>query len=229
VHDPQLLRVERDGFYGSNETGLLSGTTVHDPADRRFTTGGRVVEEMQVRLYDGDQRVAGDRGRGRPACNGPSLALGYWDDAEANGELFTDDGWMFMGDVVEIDDEGYLTVVGRTSDFIIRGGKNISAAAVEEEVATHPRVRLCAAVAVPDDRLGERVGVFVELTAGELDLDDLAAHLRGRGVSKEWWPEHLAVLEELPRSSGGKVAKGELRSQVGRFVGQPPGRSQAES
>lgn len=209
-------------FYGSNETGLLSGTTVDDPPERRFTTGGRVVDDMQVRLYDGDTRLAGDRGRGRPACQGPALALGYWDDPAANEQLFTDDGWMLMGDIVEIDDDGYLAVVGRTSDFVIRGGKNISAAAVEEEVASHPRVRLAAAVAVPDDRLGERVGVFVELTDGGLTLDDLTGHLERRGVSKEWWPEHLAVLDELPRSSGGKVAKGELRGLVGRFAESPP-------
>ena len=199
-------------FYGSNETGLLSGTTVRDSRERRFNTGGRVVDEMEVRLYDPEgMRLAGDRGRGRPACRGPALALGYWDDEEANSELFTDDGWMLMGDIVEIDDEGYLTVVGRTSDFIIRGGKNISAVAVEEEVATHPAVRLCAAVPVPDDRLGERVAVFVELSAGPLTLADLTDHLEQRGVTREWWPERLHVLDSLPRSSGGKVAKSELR------------------
>jgi acyl-CoA synthetase len=199
-------------FYGSNETGLLSGTTVDDPRERRFTTGGRVVDDMEVRLYAADgERVVADRGRGRPACRGPALALGYWDDDDANAELFTDDGWMFMGDIVEIDEEGYLSVVGRTSDFIIRGGKNISAVAVEEEVATHPAVRLCAVVAVPDERLGERVAAFVELTGGTLDLDGLTAHLERRGVTREWWPEYLHVLASLPRSSGGKVAKSELR------------------
>ncbi len=203
-------------FYGSNETGMLSGTRVDDPLERRITTGGRVVPEMQVRLYDlEDRRIPGDRGEGRPACKGPATALGYWDDDAANRELFTDDGWMFMGDVVRIDDEGWLTVVARTADFIIRGGKNISAPAVEEEVSTHPAVALAAAVAVPDARLGERVGVFVELRSGAtLDLADLTAHLAERGVSKEWWPEHLWVLPELPRSSGGKVAKSELRARL---------------
>ncbi len=199
-------------FYGSNETGLLSGTTVDDSRERRLTTGGRVVDEMQVRLYDAEgERVVGDRGRGRPACRGPALSLGYWDDDAANAELFTDDGWMLMGDIVEIDDDGYLSVVGRTSDFIIRGGKNISAAAVEEEVSSHPAVRLCAVVAVPDERLGERVAAYVELTHGTLTLTELTDHLDRRGVTKEWWPEYLYVLPTLPRSSGGKVAKSELR------------------
>ena len=84
---------------------------------------------------------------------------------------------------------------------------------MEEEVTSHPRVRLAAAVAVADDRLGERVGVYVELTEGDLTLAALTDHLDARGVSKEWWPEHLTVLDELPRSSGGKVAKGELRGR----------------
>ncbi len=209
-------------FYGSNETGMLSGTRVDDPIERRLTSGGRVVGDMQVRLYDGDgQRIAGDTGEGRPACRGPATALGYWDDEAGNAELFTEDGWMFMGDVVRIDDEGWLTVVARTADFVIRGGKNISAPAVEEEVATHPAVSLAAVVAVPDERLGERVGVFVELRPGtRLDLEGLAAHLDARGVSREWWPEHLWVLDRMPRSSGGKIAKSELQQ---RARGRSPG------
>ena len=121
-----------------------------------------------------------------------------------------------MGDLATIDDDGYLNVVGRSSDFIIRGGKNVSAAQVEAEVASHPSVALCAAVPVPDEVFGERVCVFVELRAGEppLVLDDLRAHLDARGTSKELWPERLEILDALPRSSGGKVAKGELRNLV---------------
>jgi acyl-CoA synthetase len=208
-------------FYGSNETGVLSGTRAEDPLERRITTGGRVIPEMEVRLYDLEgRRIPGDRGEGRPACKGPATTLGYWDDDAANRELFTDDGWMFMGDVVRIDDDGWLAVVARTADFIIRGGKNISAPAVEEEVATHPAVVLAAAVAGPDERLGERVGVFVELRPGAaLDLPALTAHLAERGVSKEWWPERLWVLPELPRSSGGKVAKSELKDLVKTLAG----------
>ncbi len=208
-------------FYGSNETGLLSGTKVDDPAERRLTTGGRCVPEMQVRLYDLDgHRIPGDIGTGRPACRGPAMTTGYYDDPPANVELFTDDGWMFMGDVVTIDEERWLSVVGRTSDFVIRGGKNISAPAVEEEVATHPAVAMVAVVPAPDERLGEKVAAFVEIRPGtSLDLDGLKDHLAGRGVTKEWWPEHLFVVDALPRSSGGKVAKGELRADAARRVG----------
>ena len=196
-------------FYGSNETGAISATTVDDPLERRLGTAGRVIPEMNVRLLDVD-----GEGRGVPAAKGPTLCLGYWDDPAANAELFTADGWMLMGDLAVIDTDGYLTVVGRTSDFIVRGGKNISAAEVESEVGSHPAIAVCAAVAAPDPTFGERVCVFVELRADATapTLDDLRAHLAARGTGKELWPERLVVLDALPRSSGGKVAKGDLRA-----------------
>lgn len=197
-------------FYGSNETGALSCTTLSDPPERRLTTAGRLIREMQVRLFATDQPA-----RGQPGCRGPLLSLGYWDDESANRQLFTGDGWMLTGDVVEVDDDGYLRVVGRTSDFIIRGGKNISAPAVEAEVAKHPSVVLVAAVGTPDGVFGERVTVFVTVRPGHaLDLEGLRAHLESEGVTKEWWPERLVVLDDLPRASGGKVAKAELRNYL---------------
>ena len=197
-------------FYGSNETGALSRTTVRDDREHRLRTAGRVIDSMNVRLF----------GEGQPGCKGPLVSRGYYDDPAGNAELYTEDGWMLMGDIVSIDDDGYLTVVGRVSDFIIRGGKNVSAAQVEHEVGTHPAVALVAAVAAPDDLFGERVAVYVVLRppATSLTLDELTAHLAGRGVSKELWPEHLVVLADLPRASGGKIAKGDLREDArGRF------------
>jgi acyl-CoA synthetase len=114
--------------------------------------------------------------------------------------------------VVELDRDGYLTVIGRTADVIIRGGTNISAAQVEEAVAGHPAVALAAAVAVADPVFGERVCVFAELAPGrELQLDGLRDHLRAGGVSPHLWPERLEVLPALPLTLGGKVAKAELR------------------
>ena len=204
-------------FYGSNETGMLSGTRLSDPRSARLRSGGKCEPEMDCALYDPDdgRLLPGLRGRGQPACRGPATALGYYDDDKANTELMTDDGRMLMGDIVEIDDDGYLRVAGRTSDFIIRGGKNISAPAVEDEVMTHPAVAMVAAVAAPDPVFGERVAAYVELAAGtSLDLDGLREHLAERGVSREWWPEHLFVVDSLPRSSGGKVAKGHLKKDA---------------
>ncbi|MET1003763.1 MAG: class I adenylate-forming enzyme family protein, partial [Acidimicrobiia bacterium] len=169
-------------FFGSNETGLISGTTLEDPRDRRLRTAGKCIDDMQVRLYSNGRDVTAS-GRGQPAGRGPATCLGYLDDDAANRELFTHDGWMLMGDICTLDDEGWLTVVGRTSDFIIRGGKNISAAQVEDEVATHPAVALAAAVAQPDPVFGERVCVYAELQPGKtLELEELLAHLDARGT-----------------------------------------------
>jgi acyl-CoA synthetase len=206
-------------FYGSNETGALSGTTPADPQEKRLRTAGRVIPEMHVRLLDPetDADITTTGGPGVPAGKGPTLCLGYWDDPEANRALFTADGWMRMGDLATVDADGYLTVVGRTSDFVIRGGKNISAAEVEAEVSTHPAVALCAVVAIPDSVLGERVCACVELRPGRaLDLDALRTHLAARGTGKELWPERLIAMDALPRSSGGKIAKGELRDRAAR-------------
>jgi acyl-CoA synthetase len=203
-------------FYGSNETGALSRTTLDDTRERRLRTAGRVIPEMHVRLFSEDGvDITASGGPGIAACKGAVNCLGYYDDADANARLYTADGWMLSGDFCTIDAEGYLTVAGRASDFIIRGGKNISAAQVEDEVSSHPAVALAAAVAMPDPVFGERVCVFVELRPdASLDLDELREHLTARGVGKELWPERLVVLEALPRASGGKVAKGELRERV---------------
>ena len=132
-----------------------------------------------------------------------------------NAQLYTADGWMKTGDIATVDAEGYLRLAGRTADFIIRGGKNISAVEVEEMVATHPAVAVAAAVAMPDPLFGERVCAFAELRKGaSLDLAGLVEHLLAQGMSKELLPERLEILAELPRSSGGKIAKGRLREMI---------------
>jgi acyl-CoA synthetase len=207
-------------FYGSNETGALSRTTMLDDREHRLQTAGRIIPDMHVRLLDdvGVDIPVPDT-PGHPVCKGPATCLGYLDDERADEELFTADGWMRIGDLCTIDADGYLRVVGRTSDIIIRGGKNISAPAVEAEVAEHPAVAVAAAVAMPDEVFGERVCLYAELEPGAaLDLDGLVTFLRAQGVSPEWFPERLIVLDALPRASGGKVAKGELRADIRRRV-----------
>jgi acyl-CoA synthetase len=200
-------------FYGSNETGLLSATTLDDSRERRLRTGGRIVPEMSVRLFDGDRDVTAT-GRGQPACRGPATSLGYLGGAD-HDMLFTSDGWMRMGDICEIDTDGYLSVTGRTSDFILRGGKNISAAQVEDAVMTHPAVAVAAAIAMQDPVFGEKVCVYTELVdKHSVDLPGLVEHLLALGTSKELLPERLIVVDELPRSSGGKIAKSALRADI---------------
>jgi len=204
-------------FYGSNETGALSCTTTRDTRDVRLRSAGHVLPSMQVRLYDDAGNDVTASGIGQPACKGPVTSLGYYEDVAATAKLYARDGWMLTGDIATVDEDGVLRVVGRVADFIIRGGKNISGAAVEEAVATHPAVALAAAVAMPDPVYGERVCVYVELRPGtSLTLDSLREHLAARGTTREWWPERLIVLPALPRASGGKIAKGELRADLER-------------
>ena len=205
-------------FYGSNETGALSRTTMRDDRGHRLATAGQVIPEMRVRLLDDDDRdITEPNVPGNPVCRGPATCFGYLDDAAANAALFTADGWMRIGDVCEIDADGYLRVVGRTSDIIIRGGKNLSAPAIEAEIAQHPAIALGAIVAMPDPVFGERVCLYAELHPGAtLELDEVVAFLGERGISREWFPERLVVLDALPRASGGKVAKGVLRDDIRR-------------
>jgi acyl-CoA synthetase len=211
-------------FYGSNETGALSRTTLRDSREIRLRSAGHVLPEMNVRLFDDEGRDVTASGRGQPGCKGPLTSAGYHDDDAANRALFTEDGWMLTGDIATLDADGVLRVVGRVADFIIRGGKNISGPLVEQQVATHPAVSLAAAVAMPDRVYGERVCVYAELRPGaSLDLPELVGYLRERGTSVEYLPERLVVVDALPRSSGGKIAKGALRDDIRRRIEQETG------
>lgn len=207
-------------FYGSNEAGPISVTSVHDSRERRLTTGGRVIPAMRPRLFAEDgTELTRTGGPGRCAVLGPGCSPGYFNDPAANAALRRDDGWMLTGDLVTIDSEGYLTVTGRATDFIIRGGQNISTQAVEEAVASCPRVHQAAVVSRPDEVMGERVCAYVVTADGaELGWEELHAHLAATGVSKNAWPEWLATLPELPLGTGGKVDRARLRGDaVQRF------------
>ena len=205
-------------FYGSNEIGPFSCTALSDPEERRLGTVGRVVAGLDVRLYDEHGAdVTATGGPGQPGGRGPGVVGGgYWEDDAANAALFSPDGYLLMPDLVTIDSDGYVRIAGRKSDIIIRGGKNNSAAAVESDVGRHPAVDMVAAIPVPDPIFGERVCAVVSLRdpAGSLELAELVSFLAAGGVGKEYFPEHLVVLDELPQSMGGKIAKSELKKLV---------------
>lgn len=186
-------------FYGSNEAGPISVTRVSDDRPHRLGTVGRPIPSARLRLLPPDGRIA---------VNGPGCSDGYYNDDSLVGP----DGWLLTGDLGELDTDGYLRVTGRASDFIIRGGHNISALAVEEAVGGHPRVAQVAVVAVPDEVLGERVCAYVVTVDGvPLGLRELREHLDANGVSKHNWPEHLVCRPSLPLGTGGKVDKAALR------------------
>lgn len=203
-------------FYGSNEAGPISVTRASDSRDRRLQTSGRVIPEMHPRLFDAEGNdITATGTRGQCGCRGPGVTPGYYNNPDATSALFRSDGWMLTGDIVEIDKEGYLSVVGRASDFIIRGGHNISAVAVEDELASHPRIGQVAAVGMPDEVLGERVCVYVVSNdGGDLSLEEVTAHLERQAVSKSQWPEHVVNLPELPVGPGGKTHKAKLREDI---------------
>lgn len=202
-------------FYGSNETGAVSATRPEDPPHKRLTTAGKPIPEMQLRLFDPDGNDVTATGAGQPAVKGPVVSRGYLGSPEATAELIRPDGWVMLGDLVELDEEGYLRVVGRTDDIIIRGGKNLSAAAIEEGVSAHPDVALAAAIGIPDAVFGERAAAYVELRPGaRLVLDDLKTFLEEEQVARELWPEALVVFDSLPHNVGGKVAKSALRDDA---------------
>jgi acyl-CoA synthetase len=200
-------------FYGSNESGALSRTTVLDTPEKRLTTAGQLLPEMEVAIVDPTTgRPVPPGERGQPTCRGPLMSSGYFGDEAADAELFDADGRLRMPDLVELDDDGYLRVVGRVADIIIRGGMNISATDVEEALARHPDVERVAVVGAPDATFGERVCAFVVARADRsVDLDGLRAHMAELGMARHSWPELLHRVTSLPVSAGEKVAKGELR------------------
>ncbi len=203
-------------FYGSNETGALSATRLTDSRETRLRTAGHVIADMQVRMLDEHGAdVNGVGARGQPACKGPATSRGYYGDSRANDLLFTADGWLRTGDIAELDADGRLSIVGRISDFIIRGGKNISAVQVEEGIGSHPDVAMVAVVGMPDPVFGERVCAYVVPRPGAtVTLDQVVVHLAERGFGKELFPERLEVVDELETASGGKVAKQGLRDDI---------------
>jgi acyl-CoA synthetase len=199
-------------FYGSNENGAISVTSHGDADDQRLGTAGRPIAAMNVRLYDGEEDVTASGGPGQVATRGPTGCLGYYGDEEANAQLLNDDGWMLSGDLARIGADGFLRLTGRASDLIIRGGKNISAVAVESEASSHPAIALAAAVPAPDPVFGEKVCLCVELVPGtSLTLEQLTEHMTANGVSREWLPERLIVVDAMPRSAGEKVDKQSLK------------------
>jgi acyl-CoA synthetase (AMP-forming)/AMP-acid ligase II len=156
--------------------------------------------------------LAGD---GEILTRGPDLCLGYT-DPELTAAVFDSDGWYHTGDIGAMDADGYLTIVDRKADVIIRGGENISAVEVEEVLLGLPAVAEAAVVAVADERLGERAAAVVRLRVGHAlpTLDEVRAHLQRAGLARQKWPEELHRVEDFPRTASGKVKKFVLRADL---------------
>ncbi len=203
--------------YGSTELPTVCGSFPVDPFEKRMTTDGRLLEGVQVRLIDDETGLTAGPGQpGEIVAIGAELCKGYL-DPEHNESAFAPDGWFHTGDIGVMDEDGYLAIVDRKKDIIIRGGENISSKEVEDVLAQHPEVMEASAVAWPDERYGEKVGVFVRLRPGasNLTLDAVRTHFKAAGLSVQKTPEYLVLLDEdFPRTPTGKVLKVELRKRV---------------
>ncbi|OLT29433.1 AMP-dependent synthetase [Actinomadura sp. CNU-125] len=190
--------------YGSTEHPSMTAAHYTAARDKRLHTDGKALPGVELRLSDDGEIIS----------RGPDLCLGYTDDALTE-RVFDADGWYHTGDIAEMDDDGYITITDRKSDIIIRGGENISALEVEEQLLTLPSVAEAAVVAAPDARLGEHAAAFVRLKEPPAPtLDDVRAHLEANGLARQKWPEELHVLDDFPRTPSGKVQKYVLRTSL---------------
>jgi fatty-acyl-CoA synthase len=145
---------------------------------------------------------------------GPSVTIGYYNNPDADARSFSPHGWFATGDIGILDARGYLKIVDRKKELIIRGGANIYPREIEEVLYQHPKVLEAAAVGIPDQRLGERVCACIVLRSGEnLSFEELSAFLRDK-IATYKLPEFVQLLDTLPRTPTGKVQKGPLRELV---------------
>jgi cyclohexanecarboxylate-CoA ligase len=186
--------------YGSTEAPTLTTSVAGDPPERARETDGRVVGAAEL-------RVATD---GELLARGPELFAGYVDSEQT--EQAVADGWFRTGDLATIDD-GWLTIVGRKKDVIIRGGENIAAAEVERVLEAHPAVRQAVAVGYPDPRLGERVCAVV-VTDAPFELADCRDWFASQGVARFKTPERVVCVASLPVLGAGKVDRAAVRELV---------------
>ncbi|MEO6468553.1 MAG: AMP-binding protein [Acidimicrobiia bacterium] len=191
--------------YGSTEAPTLTTSTTTDPASRARDTDGRVVDGATLRIADDGELLV----------QGPELFAGYLDADQTRAAVTN--GWFHTGDLATLDD-GWLTIVGRKKDVIIRAGENISASEIERIVEAHPAVREAVAVAVPDAHLGERVCVFV-VGDNAFDLDACGAWFESQGVARFKTPERIEHVQHFPTLAAGKVDRAALRATAAESAG----------
>jgi cyclohexanecarboxylate-CoA ligase len=205
-------RVKRT--YGSTEAPTVTTSTPDDPLLRARETDGRTTGAAELRISDPETGRPLAHGRaGELWLRGPELFVGYRDPAQTRDAISR--GWFRTGDLATVDDDGWLTIVGRIKDVIIRGGENISAAEVEQVLESHPEVHQAVAVGYPDDRLGERVCAFV-VAPPTFDLEACRAWFRARGVATFKTPERVVPVDELPLLAAGKPDRAALAALAAR-------------
>ena len=201
--------------YGATDGGTLTMLRYDDPIDKRYQTVGKAFAHNEIRLVDADLEDVAPGAAGEVLWRSATKSHGYLNEPDRTEEAWVGDGWYRSGDLGTLDEDGYLRIVGRVKDLIIRGGQNISPRELEDLVAAVPGVREVSVIGTPDPILGERICACVVLDTGaSLTLEQLVAALRAADVATFKLPERLEIFDDLPQSTGGKVSKPTLRDWV---------------
>jgi fatty-acyl-CoA synthase len=201
--------------YGMTETSPVSTQTGADDAlELRVGTVGRVHPHVEVKVVEPETGACVERGEPGELCTrGYSVMLGYWDEPEKTAEAIDRAGWMHTGDLATMDEDGYVRIVGRSKDMIIRGGENVYPREVEEFLYTHDAIADVQVVGLPDERFGEEVAAFVIVREGaDLDAEEVRAFCQGR-IAHYKVPRHVIFVDEFPMTVTGKIQKFKLRDQ----------------
>jgi fatty-acyl-CoA synthase len=199
--------------YGMTETSPVSTQTGRDDdLDRRVSTVGTVHPHVEVKVVDPDTGLTVPRGTPGEFCTrGYSVMLGYWDQPDKTAESIDAAGWMHTGDLATMDDAGYLNIVGRIKDLVIRGGENIYPREIEEFLYSHPAIADVQVIGVPDEKYGEELCAWVKLRDGENATEDgVRDFCRGK-LAHFKVPRYIVFVDEFPMTVTGKIRKVEMR------------------
>ncbi|PMZ93254.1 MULTISPECIES: AMP-binding protein [unclassified Pseudomonas] len=208
----QLHMAEVQIAYGMTETSPVSlQTGPDDGLELRVTTVGRTHPHLETKLVDADGRIVAQGEIGELCTRGYSVMLGYWDNLQATHDAIDPAGWMHSGDLAVMDDEGYVRIVGRNKDMIIRGGENIYPRELEEFFHTHPAVAEAQVVGIPCSKYGEEVVAWIRLHPGHhATAEELQQWCKAR-LAHFKTPRHFRFVEEFPMTVTGKVQKFRMR------------------
>ena len=208
--------------YGSTESSPHAVVNLDDPLSRFMHTDGYAAAGVEIKVVDDARKTLPPGCEGEEASRGPNVFMGYFDEPELTARALDEEGWYYSGDLCRMDEAGYIKITGRKKDIIVRGGENISSREVEDILLQHPKIHDACVVAMPDERLGERSCAYVVLKAPHhsLSLEEVVAFFSRKRVAKYTYPEHIVVIEKLPRTASGKIQKFLLRKDIMRRLTQ---------
>ena len=208
--------------YGSTESSPHAVVNLDDPLSRFMHTDGYAAAGVEIKVVDDARKTLPPGCEGEEASHGPNVFMGYFDEPELTARALDEEGWYYSGDLCRMDEAGYIKITGRKKDIIVRGGENISSREVEDILLQHPKIHDACVVAMPDERLGERSCAYVVLKAPHhsLSLEEVVAFFSRKRVAKYKYPEHIVVIEKLPRTASGKIQKFLLRKDIMRRLTQ---------